>query len=197
MAKKTTNNQLDLSIFSQEVSPALIAQAIYVYTENTHRGVPKTKTRGEVDLTKHKVYKQKGTGNARHGAKSSPIYVGGGVAFGPTGYATAPKSLSKKMKTKALIGILSLYQKENRLSLVDANEISTSKTKDAAKVFGNEKISLVHYQETNDFFRAIGNLSNVTLNSASRINTYTVASKPKVVFTHTALAHLIKRLNLK
>ncbi len=76
----------------------ILAQAIHIYREDSHRGVAKTKTRGEVDLTKHKVYKQKGTGNARHGAKSSPIYVGGGVAFGPTGYKTSPMSLNQKMK---------------------------------------------------------------------------------------------------
>lgn len=198
MAKKntTTTNTTDLSIFNKEVSPALIAQAIYVYTENTHRGVSKTKTRGEVDLTKHKVYKQKGTGNARHGAKSSPVYVGGGVAFGPTGHKTALKSLSKKMKSLALLGILSLYQKENRLSVMDVKNISSSKTKDVAKVLGSDKLALIQYQDSEDFIRAVGNISNVTLHSASRLNVFGVALAPKVVFTKNALAHLIKRLNL-
>lgn len=196
--KKTTiSSSIDLSIFNKEVSPALITQALYVYAENTHRGVSKTKTRGEVNLTKHKAYKQKGTGNARHGAKSAPLFVGGGVAFGPTGHKTVLKSLSKKMKTLALLGMLSLYQKENRLSQVDASEISGTKTKQVAKTFGADKIALVQYQDSEEFLKAVGNISNITLHSASRLNAYTIASVPKVVFTNSALVHLIKRLNLK
>lgn len=197
MATKKTTNHIDLSIFNKEVSPALITQALYVYAENTHRGVSKTKTRGEVNLTKHKAYKQKGTGNARHGAKSSPIYVGGGVAFGPTGYKSALKSLSKKMKTLALLGMLSLYQKEGRLSEIDISEITGSKTKKAAKILGSDKVALIQYQDSPEFLKAVGNISNITLHSASRLNAYTIASVPKVVFTNSALVHLIKRLNLK
>jgi len=89
--KVQTTSLQDLSVFNLEVSPALLTQAIYVYQENTHIGTSKVKTRGEVDLTKKKVYKQKGTGNARHGSKSAPIYVGGGVVFGPRGFETFTK----------------------------------------------------------------------------------------------------------
>src|SRR3989339_658705 len=137
--KVTTTTSQDLSIFSLEVSPSLLAQAIHVYQENSHRGVSKTKTRGEINATKKKVYKQKGTGNARHGAKSAPIFVGGGVVFGPTGLKSAPKSLNQKMKVKALAGILSLYQKENRLSLVSATEIKETSTKSAQKALGQDE----------------------------------------------------------
>lgn len=198
--KKTTTTPSvksnDFSIFNLEVSPSLLAQAIHIYRENSHRGVAKTKTRGEVDLTKHKVYKQKGTGNARHGAKSSPVYVGGGVAFGPTGYKTSPMSLNQKMKVKALLGILALYNKEDRLSKVDTASVTTSNTKSAYKVFGSEKAALVHFDESKDFINSVSNLSNLSLYSARRLNVYNIALSSKVYFTSSALDYLAKRLKL-
>lgn len=191
----TTN--YDLSLFNFEVKPSLIAQAIHVYQENSHRGVSKTKTRGEINTTKHKVYKQKGTGNARHGAKSSPIYVGGGVPFGPTGLGSAPKSLNQKMKVKALLGILSLYQKENRLSIADLSEIKDASTKSALKSLGQDKAAFVFFTEPEKTLKSISNLENITLYSARRLNVFTVASSPKIILTPSAYEHLITRLKLK
>lgn len=197
--KKTTTTTAkanDFSVFSQEVSPSLLAQAIHIYRENSHRGVSKTKTRGEINMTKHKVYKQKGTGNARHGAKSSPIYVGGGVVFGPTGIKSAPKSFNQKMKVKSLIGMLSLYNKEDRLSLIDTSSLSALSTKKAATLFGEKNSTLVHYDESSQLIKSVSNLKNLSLCSARRLNTYDVAQTPKVYFTQGALEHIIKRLKL-
>ncbi len=195
--KVTTTTTQDLSVFNIEVSPSLIAQAIHVYQENAHRGVSKVKTRGEINKTKKKVYKQKGTGGARHGARSAPIYVGGGVVFGPSGIKSAPKSLNQKMKVKALIGTLSLYQKENRLAMVDTSEIKDMSTKSALKVLGKENSAFVYYSESPDFLKAISNLENVILLSARRLNAFSVASSPKLFLTSSAYEHLVSRLKLK
>ncbi len=192
--KVQTPSQPNLSVFNHEVSPSLLAQAIYVYQENSHAGVSKVKTRGEINLTKHKVYKQKGTGNARHGAKSAPIFVGGGVVFGPRGLKLTPKSLNKKMKIKALLGALSLYNKEERLSVLDTSAIKDSSTKSALKVLGKDKLGLVHFHEDPKTLEAIGNLSNITLLSANRLNVYKVVQSPKLVLTASAIAHLVERL---
>jgi large subunit ribosomal protein L4 len=193
--KKTTAvGQQDLSIFSLEVSPALITQAIYVYQENSHRGMSKVQTRGELGYTTKKVYKQKGTGNARHGSKSAPIFVGGGVVFGPRGLKSATKSLNKKMKIKALAGILSLYRKEDRLSMFEPKDIKSNSTKEAAKLLGDKAIAIVHFDESPDFFKAIGNLNNITLLSATRLNVLKVAQSPKIYITPSALTHLSERL---
>jgi len=192
-----TSNQPDLSIFSSvSVKPSLLAQAIHVYRENSHRGVSKTKTRGEINATKKKVYKQKGTGNARHGAKSAPIFVGGGVVFGPTGLKSAPKSLNQKMKVKALAGILSLYQKENRLSLVSATEIKETSTKSAQKALGQDEAAFVFFSEKPGLLKAVSNLENIIILSARRLNVYSVASSPKIFLTTSAYEHLITRLKL-
>lgn len=194
--KSTTTKETNFSVFNKEVSPSLLAQAIHIYQENSHQGVAKTKTRGEVDLTKHKVYKQKGTGNARHGAKSAPIFVGGGVAFGPTGYKNTPLSLNQKMKVKALLGILSLYNKEDRLFSVDVSSLASSSTKKALAIFGKDKAALVHYDESKELLNSVSNLENISLYSARRLNVFNVALMPKLFLTNSALDHLVKRLKL-
>lgn len=192
--KVQTKPLSDLSVFNVEIPAALLAQAIYVYQENSHVGTSKVKTRGEIVASKRKIYKQKGTGNARHGAKSAPIFVGGGVVFGPRGLKLTPKSLNKKMKIKALLGALSLYHKEDRLSLVDTSAIKDSSTKSAVKILGTDKLGLIHFKEDPKTLQAIGNLKNVVLLSANRLNVYKVVQSPKLVITPSAYTHLIDRL---
>jgi large subunit ribosomal protein L4 len=70
-------------LFSDQSVDALLAQAIKVYQSNLRQGTSYTKTRSEVKRTKKKWYKQKGTGNARHGSRNPNIFVGGGVSHGP------------------------------------------------------------------------------------------------------------------
>ncbi|HSV94456.1 MAG TPA: 50S ribosomal protein L4 [Spirochaetia bacterium] len=192
--KVQTISQPDLSVFNHEISPALLAQAIYIYQENSHAGISKVKTRGEITATKKKVYKQKGTGNARHGAKSAPIFVGGGVVFGPRGMKLATKSLNKKMKLKALLGALSLYKKEDRLNILDTSAIKDNSTKSAVKTLGTDKLGLVHFHEDPKTLQAISNIKNVILLSADRLNVYKVVQSPKLMITANAYAHLVERL---
>ena len=126
--------------FSQEENLALLAQAVRVYEDRLHPGLAKVKTRADVDRTKKKLYRQKGTGGARHGARSAPIFVGGGVAHGPKGVKRI-LSLPTNMKRKALWVALSLKAKEGEITLVEG--LSTlKKTKEAqsliAKIAKNE-----------------------------------------------------------
>ena len=75
-------------------SPTLLAQAIRVYQSNSHQKTSAVKTRGEVVGSTKKIYRQKGTGNARHGAKYAPVFVGGGIAHGPKAIRPANLKLS-------------------------------------------------------------------------------------------------------
>src|SRR3989338_4775942 len=81
--KKTGTVTLPKEIFAVTVSPKLIAQAARVYSANQRQSSAKTKTRGEVTGSRRKVWRQKGTGRARHGDRYAPIFVGGGIAHGP------------------------------------------------------------------------------------------------------------------
>ena len=71
--------------YNLKTSNSLLLQAVRVFEDRTHFGLARVKTRSEVNKTRKKLYKQKGTGGARHGAKSAHIFVGGGVAHGPKG----------------------------------------------------------------------------------------------------------------
>lgn len=82
--KGTKNGELSLPTeFGSKSNPNLLAQAIRVYEERSHVGLRQAQTRSEVNRTTKKVYKQKGTGGARHGSRRAPIFVGGGVSHGP------------------------------------------------------------------------------------------------------------------
>ncbi len=118
--------------FDGKFSQALLDQAIRVYEDRTHFGFAKVKTRGEVDMTKKKVYKQKGTGGARHGAKSAPIFVGGGKAHGPKGVKKV-LTLPIKIKRKALTAAVS-FVVSNKRAVVAESLSNVKKTAEAVKV---------------------------------------------------------------
>jgi large subunit ribosomal protein L4 len=79
----TTSLSLPKELFGAKINTALLSQALRIYMNNLKSHNSHTKTRSEISLTTKKVYRQKGTGGARHGAKSAPIFVGGGIALGP------------------------------------------------------------------------------------------------------------------
>lgn len=80
---KAIEFKLPKEVFGKKPNLNLLAQAVHVYEETSHTGFRKAKTRSEVNRTTKKLYKQKGTGGARHGSRRAPIFVGGGVALGP------------------------------------------------------------------------------------------------------------------
>jgi len=118
-AKGTRKGSTNLpKSFIEKENLALLSQAVRVYEDRKHPGLSKVKTRGEVSASTRKIYRQKGTGGARHGAISAPIFVGGGVAHGPKG-VKRKLSLPKKIKEKALGVALSLKASEGQLLVVD------------------------------------------------------------------------------
>src|SRR3989338_2709122 len=120
--------ELPSEIFGAKVNNSLMSQAVRVYLANQRQGTVKTKDRGEVNATTKKIWQQKGTGRARHGSKRAPLFVGGGVAFGPK-----PRdfslTISKKMKKNALFSALSSKLKENEIKILKGLEAVTPKTK--------------------------------------------------------------------
>ena len=152
--------------FIENENPALLAQAIRVYEGRLHRGLSKVKTRGEVVASKRKIYRQKGTGRARHGALSAPIFVGGGKAHGPKGIKRKLE-LPKKMRRKAVGVALGAKVKDGNLIIIEGLS-SLKKTKEAQKlvdkVLANKKkggkISFVLSEKSLSAVRAIRNIPN-------------------------------------
>ncbi len=110
---------------------SLLSQAVRVYEDRTHFGLNRVKTRSEVNISRKKIYKQKGTGGARHGAKSAHIFVGGGVVHGPTGMKRDLK-MPVNMKKAALLAALSNKFASNKAVLVEGLA-KIAKTNEAGK----------------------------------------------------------------
>jgi large subunit ribosomal protein L4 len=185
------------SIFVEKVNQVLIAQAIRVYLSNQRKSNSKVKTRAEVTRTKRKWYKQKGTGNARHGARTPNIFVGGGVSHGPTGNENWTLKLPKKMKKLAMRNVLTV-QAEN-IILNDDFEKLGGKTKEAARLINKlaekkEKVLVVLPVLNTAISRGLRNIEQVLVARASSLDTLTVASADKILMTTKSIKTLEERL---
>lgn len=118
----------NLVLVGEEKGRQAVHDLITAYRANRRSGTAHTKTRGEVRGNNKKIYKQKGTGNARHGDKRAPIFVGGGVVFGPRNRSYA-KSVPKAVRKLALRRVLGDLTRAEKLFTTDAFAVSDGKTK--------------------------------------------------------------------
>lgn len=164
--------------FNGKVNWPLLTQAIRVFEERSHLGLAKTKTRAEINRTKKKWYRQKGTGGARHGAKSAPIFVGGGVAHGPKPVRRI-LTLSKKMASKALNSALAL-KGQNQEVVIVSGLAKITKTKEVALLIkklssGKKKnFTFVLSQDNLAAKRAIRNIAGVKIVNYRDLNAFRV-----------------------
>ena len=202
---KSTNLTVKDEVFGS-LHPIILAQAIRVYRANQRQSTSKTKTRSEVNRTTRKWYRQKGTGNARHGARDANIFVGGGVSHGPTGLENWKLKLTAVLKKKSLIAALSA-QVEN-IAIVKEIDTLTGKTKEAHQLltasvakFGDKKLSfnrtkllVIVDEKTKTAKQALSNLPRVELIAASQVNAYYIAKADKIIMTKKAIEVLQARL---
>jgi large subunit ribosomal protein L4 len=134
--KQVKTIDLPADIFEIEVNVGLMHQAYVRQMANARLGTHNTKTRAQVQMTGAKMYRQKGTGRARHGAQSAPIFVGGGVAHGPHPRKYT-KQMPRKMRQRAIRCALSALMRDNQLVFVDQLSLSTPKTKEMRQVLNN------------------------------------------------------------
>jgi large subunit ribosomal protein L4 len=128
--------ELRSDIFEVPVNVPLMHQAFVRQSANARQGTHKAKSRGEVNRTKAKWYRQKGTGRARHGSRNANLFVGGGVAHGPRPRKNT-KTMPRKMRRAALRSALSAKAMENQIVVLDALEMEVPKTKEMVAVLGN------------------------------------------------------------
>ena len=160
------------------------------YTRNKLRaGTASTKTRGQVKCSTAKAYKQKGTGNARRGAKSSPILRGGGVTFGPSPRSYKFK-LNKKFLNLALITLLSKIS--SKLIIIDSEETKKLSTKDASNFLSNLKITtkIILLVDVADYkaIKLFGNCKNIILMDINQLEPEILLSSEKVLITKAAFS---------
>lgn len=123
-------------IFERPINVGLMHQAYVRQMANARLGTHSSQTRGEVNRTKAKWYRQKGTGRARHGSRNAPIFVGGGVAHGPQPRKYT-KDMPTKMRREAIRSALSAKVADDGLVLVDKLELETPRTREMAEVLYN------------------------------------------------------------
>lgn len=190
------------AIFGGEVNLDLIAQAVYVYQSNQRKAHATVQRRGEVDATGKKAWKQKGTGRARHGARTAPIFVGGGQAHGPTGGQNYKKTLSASMKVAALRSALAAQAQDKNALIAQGADKLTGQTKELVSAFAEYTVKptnkvLVVIGDNDTFLRAASNLPQIQITRASRVNALEVAQSDTVIVLNEALPILEERLNKK
>ena len=178
---------LPKELFGAKVNKALLAQAVRVYLANQRAGHAATKTRGEVEGSTRKIYRQKGTGRARHGAIRAPIFVGGGIVFGPKPRDFSLK-LPQKMKRAALASALT--SKKSDVIVVDGLE-GIKKTKAMASALTAVGASgKTLFVTDHDGTRAARNIDSIDILPARMLFAYAVLSHQKIVFTKDAIKNL-------
>lgn len=129
--KESGKIELPAKVFGVEWNADLVHQAVTVAMSNKRTNVAHAKDRSEVSGGGKKPWKQKGTGRARHGSIRSPIWVGGGVAHGPSNETIFARKINKKMKSKALCAVLSAKNKVGEIIFLDQYSLSKHNTKSA------------------------------------------------------------------
>ncbi len=135
-----SSTELDDRIFTVERNDTLIHQAVLRIQANRRAGTHQTKTRGNVKGTTAKMYRQKGTGRARHGAMTAPQFRKGGVVFGPHPRSYA-QDMPKKMRRKALCSVLTDKLAEGRILVVDSFGLTEPRTKGMIEILSTLGVS--------------------------------------------------------
>lgn len=185
--------QLPAELFAAKINKQLLAQAVRVYMANQRSGNASTKTRGEVEGSTRKIYRQKGTGRARHGAVRAPVFVGGGIVFGPK-----PRDYSlgfpRKMKKAALASALTSKMQDGNIVVVEGLHLLEAKTKIMAQTLvhldAQRNILLVLPKQTESVVRASRNIAGVDILEARNLHPYAVISHRKLVVAKDAVDEL-------
>jgi large subunit ribosomal protein L4 len=196
----TTSREEDfagLPVFDGDKGLQAVKEVIVAHRANARLGTHSTKTRGEVRGGGKKPWRQKGTGRARAGSNRSPLWVGGGVVFGPK-----PRDYSKKInsKVKALAFSRALFDRASagEIDVIEHFEIEPVKTKAVNQVVNRiaptGKILLVDAPFSVGSLRAARNLQRVTLQEAAKLNTLDLAQYKKIIVSLKAIEKIIARV---
>jgi large subunit ribosomal protein L4 len=189
--------ELSPAVFGQPLRSDLLHQVVRWQLAKRRQGTHKAKTRGEVKATTRKMYKQKGTGRARHGAATAPQFRGGGKAFGPHPRDHA-ESLPKKVRALGLKVALSSKLAEGKLVVLDRAALDEPKTKQLASRlgrFGWASALLIDGPEVDrNFELAARNLVGLQLLPPEGANVYDILRRDVLVLTREAVRQLEERL---
>lgn len=183
---KTAEVALPKEVFEKKVNMDLLAQANHVYEDRSHAGLRSTKTRSEVNRTTKKIYKQKGTGGARHGSRRANLYVGGGIIFGPRPVRKM-LDLSASQKKAALNAAFSAKAKAGEIvavkgvsSVAKTNEISDL-LKKLSSDFKAKRFTFLLADKNTKISRFLRNIKSVAIKSYKSTSAYDVITAGLIV----------------
>jgi len=188
----------DLPTFEGDKGLQAVKEVVVAINANNRQGTHSTKTRGEVRGGGKKPWRQKGTGRARAGSIRSPLWVGGGVVFGPK-----PRDYSKKIngKVKDLAFSRALFDRvvAGEIAVIEKFEAPAAKTKGmnqvVTRIAPKGRVLLVDAPFAVETSRASRNLERVSLQEAAKLNTHDLCQYKKIVVSTKALEAIIARIN--
>jgi len=184
-------------VFGIEPRADILARVVRWQLAKRQAGTHKTKERGEVSRSKSKIYRQKGTGRARHGSANANLFRGGGVAHGPRVRSHA-HALPKKVRRLGMRSALSAKQAEGKLIVIDALALPEAKTKalkSALGAFPGRSWLFVGGAELDvGFQRAARNIEGLDVLPQQGANVYDILRRDLLIMTRDAVEHLEARL---
>ncbi len=188
--KEVSSTELPADVFEAKINVGLMHQAFVRQMANARQGTHSTLSRGEVRATGAKWYRQKGTGRARHGAQSAPIFVGGGLAHGPKPRDYS-KKMPKKMRRGAIRSTLSALVRDEQLIIVDKFEVDAPRTKAMRQLIetlvGEQSALIIVTAEQKALRQGVNNLPKAHLIIANYLNVRDLLKYDKVIMSEDAL----------
>ena len=188
---------LAAAVFGITPHTAVLHEALTWQLAGRRRGTHATRTRGEVNRTTRKLYRQKGTGRARHGGRGAPVFVGGGVAFGPV-----PRDhsypLPKKVRRLAIRSALSAKAAEGRIAVLDRLELAQPKTSALARLLRGVNVQgrvlLVTAGADAVVGRSASNLAGLHVIQAPNLNVHLILTADWLLIVRDALDQIVEVL---
>lgn len=182
-------------VFGREYNEDLVHQVVTAYMANARSGNSKQKSRCEIQKSTKKPFAQKGTGRARAGMASSPLWRGGGKIFPNTGEENYSQKVNRKMYRAGLAAILSKLVSENRLTVVDSLTVDSPKTKQFVQTIkglglGEGRVLIITDNLDENLYLSSRNLPNVLVLEAYQADPISLVRFPSVVVTRNAVAKM-------
>lgn len=195
--KKAGSVELDEALFGLEPRTDILHRVVRWQRNNAQAGTHKVKTRSEVKCSTKKIYRQKGTGGARHGARSAPIFRGGGIYKGPV-VRSHGHDLPKKVRKLGLCHALSAKAVAGELVVIDTADLKDAKTSVLAKVIkdlGWKRALVIDGAEVSESFaRAARNIEGLDILPTMGANVYDILKRDTLVITKAGVEALEARL---
>jgi len=193
--KEIERIQIDEAVFGSHIRPALLKQAIVMFHANQRQGTVRTKSRGMVRGSTRKIYRQKGTGNARMGANRTVVRKGGGVAFAKKTRDFSQRMPKKQKQAARNSAILAKIKSDDAL-VIDQLSLEQPRTREMVTTLSNLKIDRSCLVATGSYdlniYKSFRNIPRVDVLSSEQLNAGAITNHRKLLFTREALESLIQ-----